>query len=209
MLRGSSFGRLLVERDRYFVGDTVIVRAQLSTASREPYIADSVTARVLAPTTARSDRNPIGDSGDANQRNIKLVADASRPGNYIGQFTVSSEGDYRIELTVPDVPDDVLEKRIAATVPDLEFADTRRNEQLLVALAKRTGGAYFETADLAVRGASGTPAAAELLPSRAETKIRVGKPDEKFTENVHRSLLAVICGALCCEWLLRRLLKLA
>ena len=37
LLRGSSVGRLLVERDRYFVGDTVVVRAQLSTPSREPY----------------------------------------------------------------------------------------------------------------------------------------------------------------------------
>ena len=27
LLRGSSYGRLLVERDRYFVGDTVVVRA--------------------------------------------------------------------------------------------------------------------------------------------------------------------------------------
>jgi hypothetical protein len=208
LLRGSSFGRLLVERDRYFVGDTVIVRAQLSTASREPYMARSVTARVLPPSRGDTARDSNAEDA-AGQRTIELVADASRPGNFIGQLTVSGEGGYRIELAVPDVPDDVLEKRITVTVPDLEFADTRRNEDLLVALAKRTGGEYYETVDLAIQGASGTPPVAELLPSRAETKIRVGKPDETFTEDVHRALLAVICGALCCEWLLRRLLKLA
>jgi hypothetical protein len=200
LLRGSSFGRLLVERDRYFVGDTVIVRAQLSTASREPYVTDRVTARVQAPARAGE-----ADGG----RTVELVADASRPGNFIGQFTVSSEGAYRIELPVPEQPDDVLEKRITVTVPDLEFEDTRRNETLLAALADRTGGRYYESPTLALRGATGVPPVAELLPSRAETKIRVGKPDEKFTENVNRALLGVICGALCLEWLLRRLLKLA
>ena len=81
--------------------------------------------------------------------------------------------------------------------------------QLLAALAERTGGQYFETTDLAVRGASGTPPVTDLLPSRAETRTRVGKPDEEFTERVNRVLLGVICGALCLEWLLRRLLKLA
>ncbi len=201
LLRGSSFGRLLVERDRYFIGDEVIVRAQLSTASREPYAAKSVTARLYPPVPNDNDQMP--------SRNLQLFADSSRPGNFIGQFSVSSEGSYRIELAVPDVPDELLTKRISATVPDLEFADTRRDETLLSALATRTGGQYYETTELALRGASGIPAVATLLPSRAETKIRAGAPDMKFTENVNRALLGVICGALCLEWLLRRLLKLA
>jgi hypothetical protein len=206
LLRGSSYGRLLVERDRYFVGDTVVVRAQLSTASREPYVAQSkkVTARVIPPASGGSRQ-----AGPGGAMTVDLFADPSRPGNYIGQFTVSSEGAYRIVLPVPDKPEEVLDKRITATVPDLEFEDTRRNEPLLTALAERTGGKYYETTDLAIRGASGTPAVTDLLPSRAETKIRVGEPDQKFGERVNRALLAVICGALCLEWLLRRLLKLA
>jgi hypothetical protein len=36
-----------------------------------------------------------------------------------------------------------------------------------------------------------------------------GKPDERFAEQLHHWLLAVICGALSLEWLLRRLSKLA
>jgi hypothetical protein len=138
-----------------------------------------------------------------------LVADETRPGNFIGQFTVSSEGPYRIELAVPEAPDEVLEKRISVTVPDLEFADTRRNEALLEALASRTGGRYYASPELATTGSSELPPLAELLPSRAQTQIRIGKPDEEFTERVNRALLGVICGALCLEWLLRRLMKLA
>jgi hypothetical protein len=76
-------------------------------------------------------------------------------------------------------------------------------------LASRTGGRYYESPRLAVKGASGVPGVVELFPSRAETSIREGKPDKAFTERVNRGLLGMICGALCLEWLLRRLLKLA
>jgi hypothetical protein len=206
LLRGSSFGRLLVERDRYFVGDTVIVRAQLNTASREPYLAPRVTARVHHPAPV----NAGGSSADVDaSASLELVADETRPGNFIGQFTVSSEGPYRIELAAPDAPDELLVKRITSTTPDLEFNDTRRNEALLAALASRTGGQYYASPTAAIKSAGGVPTAIELLPSRAETQIRVGKPDEDFTERVNRGLLGVICGALCLEWTLRRLLKLA
>ncbi|HEX6963470.1 MAG TPA: VWA domain-containing protein, partial [Lacipirellula sp.] len=195
LLRGSSTGRLLVERDRYFVGDTVVVRAQLSTASREPYVADRVMARVTEP--------------DGDGRNVELVADASRPGNFVGQFSVASEGSFRIELSAPDAPDEQLVKRITATVPDLEFEETRRNEALLKALAASTGGRYYASPQLAVNGDEGLRPAAELLESRAQTKILRGKPDERFAESLNRWLLGIICGALSLEWLIRRLSKLA
>jgi hypothetical protein len=199
LLRGSSFGRLLVERDRYLVGDTVVVRAQLSNATRTPYEAPSVQARVYRPGL-----DAAGSSGE-----LELKADESRLGNFVGQFSVTSEGAYRIELAVPDAPEELLVERLTADVPDLEFDDTRRNEPLLVALASRTGGRYYESPRLAVEGASGVPGVVELFPSRAETSIREGKPDKAFTERVNRGLLGMICGALCLEWLLRRLLKLA
>ncbi len=195
LMRGSSTGRLLVERDRYSVGDTVVVRAQLSTASREPYVAPRVSARMTPP----------GGTG----RNIELIADENRPGNFVGQFTVSDEGSYRIELPAPDAPDEQLVKRITATVPDLEFEDTRRNEALLTALATRTDGRYYASPALAMSGEGEVPPAAELIESRAETKILRGKPDEQFAETLNYWLLGVICGALSLEWLLRRLSKLA
>ncbi|QDT73837.1 hypothetical protein [Lacipirellula limnantheis] len=195
LLRGSSVGRLLVERDRYFVGDTIVVRAQLSTPNREPLVAPRVSARVTGPN---------------NQgMNVDLIADESRPGNFVGQFTVSNEGSYRIELALPEQADEPLVKRITATVPDLEFAETRRNEELLTAIAARSGGKYYASPQLAATGDSALPPAGELIESRAETKILRGKPDAAFAEALNRALLGVICGALCAEWLLRRLLKLA
>jgi hypothetical protein len=201
LLRGSSTGRLLVERDRYSVGETVVVRAQLSTASREPYVADKVIARLSHP-------GPSSGGGQTSD-NLELLADASRPGNFLGQFTVSREGSYRIELSPPDAPEQPLVKRITAAAPDLEFADTRRNESLLTALASRSGGQYYKSPDQAEKGGDGLAPAADLIKSRAETKISRGQPDEHFSLMVNRALLAVICGALSLEWLTRRLMKLA
>lgn len=195
LMRGSSAGQLLVERDRYFVGDTVVVRAQLSTPNREPLTAPRVSARVTGP----------GNQGI----NVELLADESRPGNFVGQFTVSNEGAYRIELSPPEQPDELLVKRITATVPDLEFAETRRNEELLTAIAARSGGKYYASPTLATAGDASLPPAGELIESQAETKILRGKPDAEFAESLNRWLLVIICGALCSEWLLRRLLKLA
>jgi hypothetical protein len=100
-------------------------------------------------------------------------------------------------------------KRITAAAPDLEFADTRRNEALLTAIAKRSGGEYYTSPEQAEKGGEGLAPAAELIKSRAETKISRGQPDEHFSLMVNRTLLAVICGALSLEWLLRRLMKLA
>jgi hypothetical protein len=196
LLRGSSYGRLLVERDRYYVGDPVVVRAQLTTASREPYQSESVTARVTFP-------------GSGGTQNIDMTSDKNRPGNFMGQFVVPTEGSYRIELAPPDAPGEPLTKRIAVAAPDLEFHETRRNEALLAALADRTGGKYYASPRLAIDGSTELKPAASLVESRAETKVLRGKPDERFAERVNKWLLGVICGALCLEWLLRRLMKLA
>jgi len=61
----------------------------------------------------------------------------------------------------------------------------------------------------AVGGRPEIPSAAQLLESRAELKTLRGTPDRAFTEWLNRILLAIIGGALCLEWLLRRLMKLA
>lgn len=195
LLRGSSRGRLLVERDRYSVGEAVVVRAQLVAASREPYQADRVVARVTGP--------------DGTGRNVTLTADDQRAGNFVGQFGVSQEGAYRIELPAPDALDEQLSRRIQVSAPDAEFRQTRRDEALLAALATRAGGRYYADIDAVAAGSGELPPLASLLPSRAETRIVRGKPDKEFTKRLNQALLAVIASALLAEWTLRRLMRLA
>jgi hypothetical protein len=47
------------------------------------------------------------------------------------------------------------------------------------------------------------------LKDRTETTYLAGVTDREFDFNWMRGLLVVICGALCLEWLIRRLSKLA
>ncbi len=195
LLRGSSRGHLLVQRDRYVVGEEVVVRAKLSTVSREPLVIEQVAARVVDP--------------QGQGENLILHADVARPGNFIGAFNVFKEGAYRITLSVPDAPDELLTHRVQVSIPDLEMETTRRNESLLTALAMRSEGLYYTSLQTAVEGSPQMQALAEQIQSRAEIKIIRGTPDEEFTERINKLLLGIICGALCCEWLARRLLRLA
>ena len=194
-MRGSSLGRLLVQRDRYSVGDDVVVRAQLSTESQEPLIAERVTARISDPK--------------GNGRNLAMAADEDRPGNFIGQFSVRQEGAYRIELPVPDVLDEQLVRWLHVSAPNLEFDQTRRNENLLAAVANRSGGRYYTNLANVTKSTSDLQSIAKLIDSRAETRILRGTPDRDFTEWLNRILLSVICGVLCLEWIVRRVMRLA
>ncbi|MEM8944864.1 MAG: hypothetical protein AAGD11_06735 [Planctomycetota bacterium] len=195
LLRGSSLGRLLVPKDRYTVGDDVVVRAQLSSESREPLVADRVTARVVSP--------------DGAGRNLTMSADPDRAGNFVGQFSVRQEGSYRIELPVPDVIDEQLVHRLQVSAPNLEFDRTRRNGELLAAIATRSGGQYYKSLTSAAEGSENLRPLGELIENCSETRLLRGSPDAKFTEWLNRILLGVIATALSAEWIVRRLMKLA
>jgi hypothetical protein len=73
----------------------------------------------------------------------------------------------------------------------------------------RSGGKYFTSLNDAVEGADAVKPLGDLIDSKAEIRTLRGTPDEEFTKWLNQILLAVICGALCLEWLFRRLVKLA
>jgi hypothetical protein len=58
-----------------------------------------------------------------------------------------------------------------------------------------------------------TPADAKQLaagiPDRSRREYETGAPDGAFKRRLNGILLAVAAGLLCCEWILRRLVKLA
>lgn len=192
LLRGSSRGVLLVDRDRYLLGGTVEVRAQLTNARLEPLSAEAVDLEVLSP--------------DGTLQQVRLQADAARPGAYRGGFHVRQEGTYRLELPVPESDGERLGRRIQVRLPDLERESVQRNHALLRELAVRTGGVYYLTPQAAVRGAEGVPPLADQLRDRSRT-VTLSAPPVPLWDNVY--MLAVICGLLSLEWLLRRLVRLA
>jgi hypothetical protein len=111
----------------------------------------------------------------------------------------------RLELPLPDNPDQRLTRRLQVRVPDLERENPRRNDPLLRQLADETLGHYY----IGVEDALGRKQAAPIwqnLPDRGLTHPQSEKP-RPLWDNWY--VLAFIAGCLCAEWLLRRLMRLA
>jgi len=192
LLRGSNRGVLLVERDRYVLGNTVAIRAQLNGPQLEPLMAPQVVLQVFLP--------------DTTQQNVPLVADPGRPGSFAGQFTVRKEGVYRLELPVPESADERLARRIQVKVPDLEREKPQRNDALLKELAQQTGGSYFVGLEAGL-GPDGTDSPiAKLLRDKSRLTIVLDTPSRLWDS---WWVLGIVCGLFCSEWLIRRLVKLA
>lgn len=195
ILRGSARGALLVERDRYELGETVVVRARLSDSQHKPLTDDTVTAQLLRPDGATDP--------------IKLTAETDRPGMYLGQATVLQEGTYQLALSLSGGNEEPLSRYLQVRVPDLERTHAERNDPLLASIAKETGGIYYKQLDAAIHGDGSTPPLAHAIKSRAEVKLVKGAPDKDFAKSQMQWLLGMIAGSLFVEWIVRRLNRLA
>jgi hypothetical protein len=196
LLRDSSRGVLLADKDRCLLGDDVTIRASLTDERFRPLTLPQVEATIVQP--------------DGMRRPFSLARLAqARAGTYIGQFLATQEGDYRIELVLPSGGQDtVLEREVRVRIPDLEVERPQRNDALLSDLAHGTGGEYYVGMAAAVSG-KGVPSLASRLQAKDLHTRLTGMPDRAFAQLLMAWLLALICGALCLEWLIRRLNRLA
>src|SRR5262249_35585707 len=98
--------------------------------------------------------------------------------------------------------------RVKIPAKETEFPE--RNDPLLRDIASKTSGDYFVGVQAAV-GSSGTGSAGLAATIKPQDQVTVlpGTPDRAFERQLMGWLLALICGALCLEWLIRRLSKLA
>jgi hypothetical protein len=199
LLRDSSRGVLLVDKDRCLLGEQITVRAILTDAQHQPLTDDDVSAVLLQP------------DGSRTTIILKQVREAARDGMYETQFTALMEGDYRIELTPPmSTDEEFLTAEVRVRVPALELERPQRNDPLLKDFADQTQAEYFIGFDAAMRRGNATRAS---LPSVLEPNEQVvylpESLDSRFEQQLMGWLIALICGVLCFEWLIRRLNKLA
>jgi hypothetical protein len=197
LLRDSSRGVLLVDVDRCLLGDSVAVRAVLTDAQHRPLNAPEVQATLVQPDSIRQTLT------------LRKMQEAARDGMYAGQFMALLEGDYRLELPVPDSEnEELLTREVRVRVPDREVQTPERNDALLSEIASVTGGVYYVGLEAALGRAGVPPVAGRLLAKDQETYLP-GTPDKDFERRLMTWLLILMCGALSAEWLLRRLNKLA
>lgn len=191
LLRGSSRGRLLVDRDRFPVGGSVTVRVVLTDpASAEP----PPRCRAIAP-----DGTPVG---------VALEADPTRPGVLRGGFVASREGAWQIECDLGVGDEARLTRRVQAQLPDRELARPRLDRGLLAQVA-RAGGVeptFPGTTDWTAADSARLVAA---IPDRSRREYETAGADEPFKRRLNALLLAAGVGMVCLEWIGRRLLRLA
>jgi hypothetical protein len=193
LLRQSSRGMLLVGQDRYSVGSTVELRAQVTDARFAPLEAPTVELEAYLP--------------DGSVRIVELQHDPARAGAYLGTLTVLEEGTHRLELPIPG-SDERIVRRIRVLVPDLERESPEQNVALLRRLAEETGGTYY--ADLAKAVDPVDPESiVNQLTDRTRTVVLAATPDRLWTGRHLLWLMVGLCCLLCLEWLIRRLARLA
>ena len=198
LLRDSSRGVLLVDKDRCSLGDQVAVRAILQDAQHAPLTSETVSATLIQPDSTRQ------------ALILKRVKDEAREGTYVEQFTALQEGDYKIELQHPAAADQLLVREVRAKIPAAETESPERNDLLLRDIADKTGGDYFIGIDAAVgRDGTGRAGLLNLLKTQDQKTTLPGTPDRNFERLLMGWLMGMICGVLCLEWLFRRLSKLA
>ncbi len=196
LLRDSNRGMLLVDKERGLLGDSIAVRASLFDEQYRPMTAPEVTATLVSPDQGRRDMKLMRSKGE-------------REGMYAGQFMATQEGDYHIELTLPASGEEVVLRRdVRVRIPNLEIERPQRNEPLLSDLATSTRGSYY-VGMAAAAGRERIPSLASRLSNMDRETFLPGTPDRPFERQLMSWLLALICGALCLEWLVRRLNKLA
>ena len=199
LLRDSSRGVLLVDKERCLLGDHVGIQAILTDAQHEPLADETVNAILVLPDGTRK---PI---------ELRQVKDAARDGMFAGQFTALQDGDYQVELQVPQASEEILlMQTVRVRIPALEIENPKRDDALLKEVAQLSQGEYYIGLTTATNrdGANRAPLASHLEPQDQQTTLP-GTPDPDFEEKLMAWLIGLICGALCLEWLLRRLARLA
>ena len=192
LLAGSRRARLLVDRDRHPVGATIAVRV----------VATDGDAAGLAGATCRVE----GPEGVPSR--VLLAPDPGRPDALQGAFVASREGRWRIDVDLGDGSGETLSRAIQARLPDRELERPRLDRGLLDRLGVLTGGGVHFIAD-APWGEEQSAALAARFLDRSRREYETGAPDAGFKRRLNGLLLALACGALCLEWIVRRLVKLA
>ncbi len=194
LLRQNDRGLFLPRQDKYYLGDTIEFKAQLTDGQGAPLKAPELTATLA--------------SSSGIQTVLKLRADSVRPGAYTGFATADREGIQTARLTIPQ-SDVTLQCAVRVELSDLERRNPQRNEEFLKTWAETTGGRYFDQLETWKTVVMDPAQLSTFFPDRSATTIVQESVDRATDELLMRWFVGLSVAILCLEWLIRRLLKLA
>ena len=150
----------------------------------------------------------VSPDGKRHVVNFTPGHDSVREGMYTTQITATLQGDYRIELPIPDSPEELLTRQVQVRLPDREVERTQRNDVTLKHLAQSSNGAYHVGMNAILPPGKKSPLVGTIA-AQDQISYVPGAADRNFDRALTGWLLTFICGALSLEWLLRRLHRLA
>jgi hypothetical protein len=182
-LAGRERAMVQTDRDRYEIGERIVIKARLLDESYEPLVVEKMEAVVQA-------------SGQAVEQ-VTLLPTPNRPGEYSGATSARHAGSHEVNVTGASNGSGSRASRFQVELPSVETNQVWLNKPLLMELASLSGGRYFDVSQ-----------AAELVgavPSRMET-IETRTPPQPIWDT--GGMLAALVGLLCIEWLLRKRFQL-
>ncbi len=191
LVSGQQRGLVQFERDRYAVGEAVVVEARLLDARHMPLQQDEVRAEVSAGAAAT---RPGEGSGVAT---VVLKPQPNRPGWYRGQFVPSELGPHTLRIDLPGgagTPAATIRAEVRVGRPELEFLRPELDRESLALLASQSaGGKYLDIDEF--------DQAPALIPSRTTSLILTGQPVPLWDRWWTLAALVLLLGT---EWLVRK-----
>lgn len=185
-LQGRRRGFVEPEKDRYEIGDRVVLTARLLNPAFDPLDVPEVEATLRA--------------GDGEVSTVVFRKRPGPPGQYETTLTARETGIHEISLTLGDSGSDqnsVIKASFRVEIPSVEADPVWLNEKLLRETADASGGKYYNVNQLA--------ALADDIPDATEEIEVPGKPEPLWDL---RGVLLVFVVLLSVEWAVRKGFKL-
>jgi hypothetical protein len=185
-LEGRRRGYVQTDRDRYEIGDKITVTARLQDAAYQPLVVPQVEATLQA--------------ADAPPAAVTLKQAADQPGQYEATLAARRTGMHTLSVPLPisaAAEPSRIETSFTVELPSVEANQVWLNKPLLIDLAQKSGGQYFEINQLD-KLAAAIPDAAETIEVRAKPKLLWDVP----------AGLILLVGLLSFEWAVRKGYKL-
>ena len=205
-LVGEALTRLEADRDRYQMGDDVVLEASLLNSKREPVERRNLEVRVtgggrgarLARAVARSavvgiepasGRDPSG----AAETTVLLQPVDGQPGSYQGRLPAEEPGVYLARLVSTGKAREGETATFRILPATAEWDDVTPDFEALEELANATGGTF--------RGLQNLHGLAEEIPDRS-VRETIGRADTPVWDS--GLLLLVLAALIIAEWALRK-----
>ena len=187
LLSGQKRGLIQPGRDRYAVGEPVVVDARLLDARHQPMERSGVELAVRTE--------------DGTTQRVELAAQPNRPGWYQARFVATHTGRHELMIELPGgegADAATIRGQFQVSQPDLEFRQIELNEPALETLALESlGGQYIhinETGELP-----------NLIPSKTTELVLDGQPISLWDRGWTLIVLIVLLGV---EWAVRKRARL-